>query len=152
MKRSAYGLLIALVTFVVGVVGTMYFVYGEVPSIEEMFGTFAVLWVLYLVPAIVPSLPIWFFGRRKAKWMSWELSVLVLPYLVWVTVGVTNIKPKSIANLEEAALIGCLVPIALLIRALVGQKVDRGVVASGILVALCMGAFLIYWFVPMLPE
>lgn len=152
MRHYARGLFIALITFIVGVIGAMYFVYGEIPRVEEMFGLFALLWVLYLVPAVVLSLPIWFFGRGRANWMWWEFGILVLPYFVWAMVGVTNIKPKSIANLEEAAFVGCLVPVALLVRVLVGQKIDRRFMASGMLVALCLAAFLIYWFVPMLPE
>ena len=98
--------------------------------------------VLYLLPAFPLSLPLWYFGRRRARFRWWELSVLVLPLAIWLILFLVSTQ-KSLGNLVEALMLGLSVPLAVLIRVVVGNAVPKGIIAGLLLILLCGVAVLL---------
>ena len=113
---------------------------------------FLMLWLYHLLPATVLSLPIWLRAHDRAKWLWWDFSILVLPYSVWAVFFALNLRPKSMGNFGEALYLGCIIPLAAVIRAAVGSKIKPSQMAGVVLVAFCTIAFLLYWFMPIQPE
>ncbi len=73
--------------------------------------------------------------RRVRDEMAWRLY--------WKR-DCCNTTPKSLANLAEASWLGCLVPVAALVRVIFGQKIKRERIALVAIVSLCLAAFLVY--------
>ena len=89
---------------------------GESKGANEMIIPL-ISWLSYLLPTIVLCLPIWILGRKRVKWLRWELiSILVLPFLVWFILVILNLKPKSLANVGELAYLGYLTPLGAILR------------------------------------
>jgi len=110
-------------------------------------------WLSYLLPTIVLCLPIWILGRKRVKWLRWELiSILVLPFLVWFILVILNLKPKSLANLGELEYLGYLTPLGAILRVVIGRRGNSELVASGVVLLYCVLALGLYWFFPVLPE
>lgn len=40
-------------------------------------------WTVYIVPLVLLSGPMWFFGRVRVRWSIWDFSTLLLPFLTW---------------------------------------------------------------------
>ena len=115
-------------------------------------GIYLTLWFYHLLPALALSLPIWLRAHNRAKWVWWDFSVLVLPYLVWAVLFELDLRPKSLGNLGEALYLGCVIPLAAVIRAAVGSKINPRWMAGVVVLGFCAIAFLFYWFIPILPE
>jgi len=98
--------------------------------------------VFYLLPAVPLSLPAWYFGRRRARFMWWELSAFVLPLAVWLVLFLVS-PQKSLGNLIEALILGLSVPLAVLIRVVVGKLVPSGIMAGLLMIFLCSVAVLL---------
>ena len=110
------------------------------------------LWFYHLLPALALSLPIWLRAHDRAKWVWWDFSVLIFPYSVWATLFALDLRPKSMANFGEALYLGCVIPLAAVIRATVGSKIRPRWMAGVVVLAFCAIAFLLYWFIPIQPE
>src|SRR5262245_26975389 len=98
--------------------------------------------VFYLLPAVPLSLPAWYFGRRRARFRWWELCALVVPLAIWLVLFLVSTQ-KSLGNLVEALILGLSVPLAVLIRVVVGKTVPSGVIAGLLLILLCSVAVLL---------
>ena len=59
---------------------------------------------------------------------------------------------KSLANLGEACWLGCVAPLAPIIRVGLGKKANQKLIALGLLVGICLVALGLWAFVPGLPE
>ena len=96
----------------------------------------------YLGPAVPLSLPSWYFGRRRARFRWWELSAFVVPLAVWLILFSVSTK-KTLGNLIEAMILGISVPLAVLIRVVIGTAVPTPVIAALLLILLCSVAVLL---------
>ena len=96
----------------------------------------------YLLPAVPLSLPAWYFGRRRTRFMWWELSVFIMPLAIWLLLFLVSTK-KSLGNLVEALILGLSVPLAALVRVVVGKTVPSRVMAGLLLILLCGVAVLL---------
>ena len=96
----------------------------------------------YLAPAVPLSLPSWYFGRRRARFRWWELSAFVVPLAIWLILFSVSTK-KSLGNLVEALILGISVPLAVLIRVVVGTAVPAALIAALLLILLCCVAVLL---------
>jgi len=98
--------------------------------------------VFYLLAAIPLSLPACYFGRRRARFKWWELSVLVVPVVIWIIFFLVS-TTKTLGNLIEVVILGLSVPLAVLIRIVVGVTVPNAVIAGLLLIVLCSVAVLL---------
>ena len=101
-----------------------------------------IAWLIYLLPAVLLCLPICYLGRKRAQFMAWELSVFVLPFIAWLTLFSVS-KDKTLGNLVEAAIVGGAIPIATIIRVLLGKRVNRILVATSLIALQCVFAILL---------
>lgn len=76
---------------------------------------------------------------------------MVIPFLVWVALLFIQDRGKSIANVIEVFWLGCLLPLAAVIRVVVGQRVNRRVLAASLVVAFCFVAVLLWALVAPIP-
>lgn len=142
-----------VITFIIGVVVAAIAVNAMNVAAEELLFLIGGLWLWFLAPAVVLSLPMLFFGSRRAKWSWWELSILVLPHWFWCALMLSNDSGKSIANLfAEPLQVGCFIPVAALIRVVAGHNINRKILASALILVSCLVAALIYLLMPILPE
>lgn len=110
---------------------------------------FGFVWLFYLVPAGVLSLPLWIGGRRRARWLWWEFSILLLPFLVFVSLHVLQVRGGiGWSLLFGSFYLGCIAPVAALIRVIAGQRVNRLRLASSLLIAACLIAVAVYLLLP----
>ncbi|HYW70847.1 MAG TPA: hypothetical protein VE961_07430 [Pyrinomonadaceae bacterium] len=96
----------------------------------------------YLLAAVPLSLPAWYFGRRRARFRWWELSVFLVPLVIWLIFFLAS-TTKSLGNLIEVVILGLSVPLAVLIRIVVGRAVPNAVIAGLLLILLCSVAVLL---------
>jgi len=101
-----------------------------------------IAWMIYLLPSVPVSLPLWYFGHRRAAFHWWELSAFVLPFIAWL-VSFALAKDKGLGNIVEALILGCSVPVAALVRVIVGRAVNRGLVAGSLMFLICIAAILL---------
>jgi hypothetical protein len=107
-----------------------------------------VAWLIYLLPAVPVSLAVSYFGHRRAGFMWWELSVLVLPFIVWVVFALSS-KDKGLwSPMVELFILGCMVPVAALIRVIVGRAVNRSLMAGSLISVICVLAILLGIVIP----
>lgn len=101
-----------------------------------------IAWLLYIVAAVPGCLPLWYFGRKRAQFMWWELSVLIVPFGIWICFFLTS-RDKSLGNLVEALVLGGAIPIAALVRVLIGRVLSRNLVAVSLFTAQSILAVLL---------
>ena len=89
------------------------------------------LWIFYLVPAGVLSIPIWVIGRRRVEWVWWEFSILVLPFFLFISLDAWRIRGGlGWAVITGATYSGGVVPLMALIRVIVGKRINATLMAS----------------------
>jgi hypothetical protein len=118
----------------------------------ETANLFLVTWLLYLVPLLVVTVPVWFYGRRRVQWNRWDFAIILMPFAVWTALMIANDTGKSLSNLVEALYLGCIAPFAPISRMVVGERGNQKLVALGLLLGVCFVAFGLWAFVPGLPE
>jgi len=107
------------------------------------------IWHFYLIPALLLSLPIWILGRRRARWMWWESSILVLPFFLFIALDYWHVKGGLGWTLITGSMyLSGVVPAALLVRVIVGQRANRIRLASILLIVSCLIAVVVYLLLP----
>ena len=102
------------------------------------------VWLLYLLAAVPLSLAIWYFGRKRVEFRWWELSVLILPFAVWLGVSTWSSSGKGLGNfILEPLLLGGAVPIAAVIRVIVGGAINPKLTACTLMFVICALATLL---------
>jgi nitrate/nitrite transporter NarK len=92
-----------------------------------------------MVVAFPLSLALWYFGRKRAQFKWWELSAFVLPFIVWLVLSALSSKNKGLwSPMVEVFILGCTVPVAALIRVIVGRAVNRNLMAGSLLFVICV--------------
>jgi hypothetical protein len=111
------------------------------------------LWGVFLLWAGLLSGPLIYFGRHRARWELFELSVFIFPFWSWAVCCVINDNGKSLSNLavELITLVLC-VPLAALVRVLVGHPAWRWRVSAAMIGVLTLLAVCLWAFIPGLPE
>jgi hypothetical protein len=115
----------------------------------EPIGFLILIWFAHLIPLLVVSVPVWFFGRKRVKWNGWDFAIVVLPFAVWGALMLVSDLGKSVSN---GLIIGWILPIAPIIRVVVGERMNQKKMALGLLVALCFVAGCLWGIVPQLSE
>ena len=103
-----------------------------------------VVWLLYLLAAVPLSLAIWYFGRKRVRFTWLELSVLVLPFAIWIGFSNLSSSDKGLGNfMLEPFILGGAVPIAALIRVIVGGAVYSKLMVCTLVFVICAVAVLL---------
>src|SRR5258708_2930319 len=97
-----------------------------------------IAWLLYLLAAVPLSLALWYLGRKRTRFMWWELSVLVLPFAIWLGFSALSSNDKELGNfMLEPLILGGVVPIAAFIRIIVGRAVNRSLMGCTLVFVIC---------------
>lgn len=111
------------------------------------------LWALYSAVAAILSAPIVIVGRKYVHWSKWDLLAFALPFSTWLALMESPMATgKSLANLIEPVFFSFGVPVAALMRVLVGDRVAEKVCSAVLVALLCFAAACVFWFTPPLPE
>jgi hypothetical protein len=122
--------------------------------VEDIVATIIVViiaWLIYLLSAVLLSLPLWFLGRKRAQFRWWELSALVVPFIIWLACFELLSRNKSLGNIVEASILGGAIPLGVLIRVMIGGRLNRSVVATGLMGLVCVFAVLLAVMFPEVP-
>ena len=103
------------------------------------------VWCFYLIPAIILSAPLWFFGRRKVDWNIWNFSVLIFPYWIWVALLFVADDNTTIHGLLVVAVFGAVVSLSSVVRVIVGHRLNQKLLAAGLCTFFSLIAVAI-WF------
>ena len=112
-----------------------------------------ILWYpLFAVPVIVGSGLVYLFLRKYIVLTKYHFLSLLLPWLIWVGLGIVDGTNKSALNLFEAILLGMFVVILFLIEAMSSaNKTKIDYFPQFALGLSCLMAALLWAFVPGLP-
>lgn len=108
---------------------------------------------LFAVPAIVGSGLVYLFLKKHIVLTKYHFLSLLLPWLIWVGLVITDGTDKSLLNLFEAILLGFLVALLFLTEALASaNKFNRSYFPQLNLGLSCLMAALLWASVSGLPE
>jgi hypothetical protein len=110
-----------------------------------------ILWILHIFVAGVVVAPLIALAPSRASWKQWEMSVFVVPFLVWAILLYSNLRIKAFANLLECFIISGAIALAGVIRLISGPRTSPMLSAS-LLTGVTSVAVLCYLLVPCLGE
>jgi hypothetical protein len=112
-----------------------------------------VTWGLYAIPFFPIAGTVWDFGRKRVQWNRWDFAVILFPSTVWAVAMMIDGTGKSLSNLVlEVPVLGCIAPIAPIVRVVVGRHANEKILAIGLFIVICLAAIGLWAFVPGLPE
>jgi hypothetical protein len=113
-----------------------------------------VTWLIHASIAAVLSAPVVLFSRKRIHWRRYELLVFVIPFAIWFSLcGFTGIRSKTLSNAAiEPAMFSLAVPIAALVRVVIGARISERACVAGLIAAVSVVAVGVYFLVPGLPE
>ena len=119
----------------------------------EFILVMASTWLLFAVPAVLLSLPVWFFGRRRTR-LSWaDALFLVIPWAVWVILFTFGPRDASLSSATvESVILGCIAPLALVLRIIGGEKWNSKYTRIIGLAAVSIIGIMLWGFVPFIGE
>jgi hypothetical protein len=120
---------------------------------NEIVATIALVviaWLIYLIPAVSLSLPLCLLGRKRARFTWWEAGVFVVPFIVWLVCFQLLPGSRSLGNIVEALILGCVIPLGVLIRVILGGN-SNTLVALGVIGLVCALAVLLVAAFPEVP-
>jgi len=112
----------------------------------------AVLWAFHLIPSLLIALPIWIKGRRRVSWCWCDYALIILPFTTWALLMNYHDAGKSLANLTEGIWLGCLIPVAAIVRIIAVSRKGQRLLSFFLLLLFCLIAVGLWYFVPTLPE
>ncbi len=110
------------------------------------------IWVVHSVIGALLSAPVVFFGRKRVHWSVLDLVVFLLPFAGWVALMNASSIGISLANLGEPIFFSFALPLAALVRAIVGDRVEERTCSISLVALLSLVAASVYWWTPTLPE
>jgi hypothetical protein len=114
-----------------------------------------IAWVIHAVVAVVVVSPIVFLARKRVHWQPWELLAVVIPFIVWFGLMLSDLSTgfKSLSNLViEPGILALTLALGALARIAMSPSIPEKTASKITLVGLCFGAAVLFWIVPGLPE
>jgi hypothetical protein len=113
----------------------------------------ALLLIIWGIPtgiAALLSLPVILLGRHRVSWRLWELLALVLPFCVWISSGLvlSHWKTKGWGNMIEPCFFSIGIPVAAIVRVVVGRKFNETVFSIILIGFLCLVAVIVALVTP----
>jgi hypothetical protein len=91
-------------------------------------------------------------GRKRIHWGLLDLLAFLLPFAVWAALMFASSSGKSLANLAEPFYFSFAIPVAALVRVMVGTHVDERTRSICLVALLCLTAAAVYVWTPAIPE
>jgi hypothetical protein len=120
----------------------------------ELPDTLAWLWIWFVHCIIGASLsaPVVFLGRKRVHWSLLDVLAFLVPFGAWLALMNASGQGKSMANFGEPFLFSFAIPVAALVRVLVGAHRSERAWSLGLVGLLSLVAAAVYWWMPALPE
>ena len=110
----------------------------------------------YLVVSVLGSVPIIIWGSvsERVHWRRLDGLAIVLPFLTWLALMCSGVAAgrKSWTNIAEPIYFSFAVPVAALVRFIVGTRIRESVCSASLIALLCLVAGVVFFFTPLLPE
>jgi hypothetical protein len=110
------------------------------------------IWGFHSIIGALLSAPIVLLGRKRAHWSPLDLLAFLLPFGVWGALMNAHSVSKSLANLSEPFFFAFAIPVAALLRVVLGAHVNERACSTGLVVLLILVAAGVYQWTPALPE
>ena len=114
----------------------------------------AMLWIWGLHSSIgaVLSAPIVLLGHKRVHWGLLDLLAFLLPFAVWGALMNVSGQGKSLANLAEPFFFALAIPVAALVRVILGPHAQERACTISLVCLMILVAASVYWWTPALPE
>jgi hypothetical protein len=109
-------------------------------------------WFFHWVIGASLSAPIVFFGRKRVHWNLLDLLAFLIPFGIWVALMNASAQGKTLANLAEPIYFSFAIPVAALVRVMVGAQSKERACSIDLVGLLSLVAAGFYWWMPALPE
>jgi hypothetical protein len=110
------------------------------------------IWAVHSAIGALLSVPVVLMGRRRVHWGLSDLLAFLVPFAVWLALMNASSVGKSLSNLGEPIYFGLAIPVAALVRVIVGAHFEERACSIGLVSLLSLGAAGVYWWTPSLPE
>lgn len=116
----------------------------------------SMLWYpLFLIPSALGFVAYYWLIKGSAKLTKTNWATIIVPWIIWLLLmSFFSTGKKSLSNLVEPIVLGAVVSVFFLVFGML-QKYTNLVQKVGsqvVLVSSCAVAFLLFFFVPGLPE
>lgn len=116
-------------------------------------------WWKYFPIAVAITALIVLFGWKRVRWRWWDLLSFSLPFCLWsllvaLTFPIEYDRPSRFGEFRYDYELLCLslaVPVAALVRVILGHRVREDTCARRLMMLLCLLAFGLHWLMPRLP-
>ena len=110
------------------------------------------IWGIHSLIGAVLSAPIVLLGHKRVNWGLLDLLAFLLPFAVWGALMNLSGQGKSLANLAEPFFFGLAIPVAALVRVILGPHAQERACTISLIGLLILVAASVYWWTPALPE
>jgi hypothetical protein len=110
------------------------------------------IWLAHAAIACILSAPIIYFSRKRVHWQRWESLALVIPFAIFSLLMLSHFVTKNALNMFDAITIGFAVPIAALVRVIVGVRIEEEFTSGALMFFLCVIAFVVYFSTPIVRD
>jgi hypothetical protein len=110
----------------------------------------------YLAISVLGSVPIILLGwaSKRVHWRPLDGLAVLLPFVTWLALRYSGLAtvPKNWTNVAEPIYFSFAVPVAALVRVLVGTRIRESVCSASLIAWTCFVAAMVLFFMPPLPE
>lgn len=112
------------------------------------------IWVIFSIPAALLAGLVIFFGRHRVDPKGWDALIFVVPFGIWACLisSDLSVDQKSLGNLGEPIYFMVAIPVAALVRVVVGRRLPQTPFAVALIVLVSIIAIATFFTVPPLPE
>ncbi|HOX84875.1 MAG TPA: hypothetical protein PKW76_01145 [bacterium] len=104
------------------------------------------LWaIFYLLPALAAALIFWRGSLKSYKWNIWDVAQFVLPFLLWLTLYLLELRDKAVQNYFEVLILSGALFCTLSLRVILHRFSKGKGQALFLLILLCAAAIALYY-------
>lgn len=109
---------------------------------------------IFLIPAIIGSGIFYGIMKNNITINKYHVLSFVFPWLIWVCLMGFYGTGKSLSNIIEAIILGCIVSFLVLTEGIISVLLKKKLVnfSKISLLVSCIAAILLWLFMPLLPE
>jgi len=109
-------------------------------------------WLVHLCIAVILSIPVAYFSRRRVPWHRLDLLAFIIPFFAWYLLIYFGPDKGFLNCFLEPVLLALAVFAATLIRVVIGNRIPEKRCRAGLIGSLTLLTIGIYFLVPSLPN